>query len=369
MPQIPPWKKIAADPGLRRGLIRRSAILAAVRDFFAGRGFLEVETPILVRHPGMEPNLDPFATRLRRHDGVEFAAHLITSPEYSLKKLLAAGFEKVFEITKCFRNGEPWGEAGAGERPTHNPEFTMIEWYRAGADYTAIMKDVEEMVAELSERTGGKGRVTYQGRTIDFRLPWPRLSVAEAFGRYAGIDLGRAMDDHEWFRRAAADRGALITAQESFDDVFFKVFLRDIEPELGMPAAEGRAARPLILHDYPGTMAALARLKQPERRYAERFEVYCLGLELANAFSELNDADEQRRRLETERAERLRAGKAAYDIDEQFLDAVADMPDSAGIALGLDRLVMLLTDAPSIRDVLFFPADDLFGGRPTAGSG
>ncbi len=360
MSAIPQWKKLATDQAARRRLIRRSGILAAVREFFSGRGFLEAETPIMVRYPGMEPHLDPFATRLRRHDGKEYPAYLITSPEYSLKKLLAAGFGRIFEITKCFRDGEPWGTEEAGERVTHNPEFTMIEWYRAGVDYRTIMEDLEEMVAALAEKNNGSRQIAYQGQALDLRTPWPRLTVAEAFRRHAGIDLDRAIDDADWFRRTARDRGHLVGDQEDFDDVFFKVFLRDVEPRLGMPEAGGAPARPVILYEYPRSMAALARLKPGDARYAERFEAYCLGLELANAFSELNDAAEQRRRLEAESAARRQAGKTPYELDEQFLEAVAAMPDSAGIAFGLDRLVMLLTDAPSIRDVLFFPADDLF---------
>jgi len=359
MKPTPQWKKIASDPASRERLVRRSAILAAVRQFFHGRDFLEAETPIMVRYPGMEPHLDPFATKLRRQDGDEFPAYLITSPEYSLKKLLAAGFGRVFEITKCFRNSEPWGEA-AGDRPTHNPEFTMIEWYRAGVDYSAIMRDLEELVAAMAEKNNGSARLSYQGQAIDLSAPWPRLTMAEAFSRHAGLDLGRAIGDPEWFRRAAGEKGHLVTGQDSFDDIFFKVFLKDIEPKLGLPAPGETAARPVILYEYPRSMAALARLKPGDSRYAERFEAYCLGLELANAFSELNDAVEQRRRLEEESAERRRTGKVPYELDEQFLEAVAVMPDSAGIAFGLDRLVMLLTDAPSIRDVLFFPAEDLW---------
>jgi len=340
-------------------MTRRSAILAAIRRFFAYRDFLEVETPILVRYPGMEPNLDPFATRLRLEDGAEFPGFLITSPEYSMKKLLAGGLPRIFEITKCFRNGEPWSLADSGERGTHNPEFTMIEWYRANADYRAIMADTEEMVAAAAKEVAGTTGLVYQGQPIDFEPPWPRLTVAEAFKRYVGIDLDRGIDDHGWFRRAVADKGCPVADQEPFDDVFFKIFLRDIEPRLGA-AEPGKPARPVILYEYPRSMAALARLKEADRRFAERFEVYCLGLELGNAFSELNDAVEQRRRLEEESAERRRLNKFPYELDEQFIEAVATMPDSAGIAFGVDRLVMLLTDAPSIRDVLFFPASDLF---------
>jgi lysyl-tRNA synthetase class 2 len=324
----------------------RSAIIAGIRAFFASRGFQEAETPTIVAHPGMEPHLDPFRTALARHDGATFDAGLVTSPEYSMKKLLAAGLPRIFEITRCYRNGEPWDGS-------HNPEFTMIEWYRANADYTAIMKDTEEMVAEVARKATGGTRISYGGKVIDLAPDWTRMTVAEAMDRYAGIDLEGGIDDHERFRAAVESKGCPTAPGDGFDDMFFRIFLRDVEPKLGTD-------RPLILHEYPRSMAALARLKPGDPRFAERFEAYCGGMELCNAFSELNDSDEQRQRLEEESALRRGLGRRDFGIDEQFLEAVGMMPPAAGIALGVDRLVMLLTDAPAIRDVLFFPAGDLF---------
>src|SRR5688572_8699134 len=325
---------------------KRAAIIAGVRAFFDARGFLATETPTVVAHPGMEPHLDPFRTSVVRQDGAEFGAALITSPEYSMKKLLAGGLPRIYDLTRCYRNGEPW-DGG------HNPEFTMIEWYRADADYTAIMKDTEELVAELAARYAGGTSVRYQGADIDLSAPWPRLTVVEAMDRYAGIDLARGIDDHEWFRSAVEAKGCPTGPQDSFDDIFFRIFLRDVEPKLGV-------GRPVILHEYPRSMAALARLKPGDARFAERFEAYCGGMELCNAFSELNDPEEQRLRLEEERDLRIKLGRHDHGVDEDFLEALGEMPPAAGIALVVDRLVMLLTDAPSIRDVLFFPAGDLF---------
>ncbi|HTK05517.1 MAG TPA: EF-P lysine aminoacylase EpmA [Candidatus Eisenbacteria bacterium] len=347
MTAIKNWKRWKTDPEYRARMEKRAAIIAGVRSFFASRGFMEAETPTIVAYPGMEPHLDPFATTLRRNDGAGFAAHLITSPEYSLKKLLAAGLPKIFDITRCYRDGEPW-DGG------HNPEFTMIEWYRADADYTAIMRDTEELAAELAAKTTGSAKIRYQGRTLDLSAPWPRMTVAEAMDRYAGIDLAAGIDDPERFRAAVEAKGCPTDPKDAFDDVFFRIFLRDVEPKLGDDG------RPVILYEYPRSMAALARLKPGDGRYAERFEAYCGGMELCNAFSELNDAAEQRRRLEEEQAQRASLGRPVYGLDEDFLEAVGKMPPSAGIALGVDRLVMLLTDAPTIRDVLFFPAGDLF---------
>ena len=366
---MPNWKRLRTDLEFRRRMQVRSDIIFGVRRFFRDRGFLEAETPIVVAHPGMEPHLDPFETAVTEAGGAVHPAFLITSPEYSLKKLLAGGVERVFDITKTFRNSEPWGSQAGGDGGRHNPEFTMIEWYRAGADYTALMKDTEEMVAAAAaDLFGGRLQVTWQGRQIDFKPPWPRLSVAEAFERYAGIDLLRGLDDPEWFAATARSKGIDVNPSDSFDDIFFKIFIRDIELNIGLsevPAVGGETAslpshRPVILYDYPASMAALARLKPTDHRLAERFEVYCCGLELANAFSELNDATEQRRRLVQEQAQRQALGKPAFALDEQFLEAVGMMPDAAGIAFGLDRLVMLLTDSRDIRDVLFFPAEDLF---------
>ncbi|MFA6603870.1 MAG: EF-P lysine aminoacylase EpmA [Patescibacteria group bacterium] len=350
----PNWRRLGSDAVYRGRMLQRSAIMKAVRDFFASRGFLEVETPILVAHPGMEPHLEPFATGLADERGGTRAGYLITSPEYSLKKLLAAGLPKIFEITRSFRNGEPWGG-------THNPEFSLIEWYRAHDDYRALMRDTEELVAEAALKVVGQTALNYQGQVVELAPAWTRLSVAEAFDHYCSLDLGRGIDDPEWFRSEVAGRGCTIDGTDTFDDVFFKLFLRDIEPKLGQPETPGATAKPVILYDYPRSMAALARLKPGDGRYAERFEAYCLGIELGNAFSELNDAAEQRQRLVEEQELRRQLGKPVLELDEQFLEAVGRMPPSAGIAFGLDRLVMLLTDAKDIRDVLFFPASDLFG--------
>lgn len=348
------WQKLKHDQAFRQRMATRQRIIAEVRRWFLARDFTEAETPILVAQPGMEPNLDIFETTVSEANGPTRPAYLITSPEYSLKKLLAAGYERIFEITKCFRDREPFG----GQ---HNPEFTMIEWYRSGADYTDLMKDTEELVAAVATAVHGDPRISWQGQAVDLTPPWPRLSLSQAFERYCGgLALDRAINDQDWFRSAAAERGVAAGPEADFEELFFKLFLRDIEPKLGQPEKEGEPARPVFLYDYPASMAALSRLKPSDERFAERFEAYCGGLELANAFSELNDTAEQRQRLVAEQTERRRLDKPVPPIDERFLEAVGQMPASAGIAFGLDRLVMLLTDTPNIRDVLFFPASDLF---------
>ncbi|MFH2062891.1 MAG: EF-P lysine aminoacylase EpmA [bacterium] len=344
----PRWKQLADDRKLRERLTARSEIVFGIRQFFRQLGFAEVETPTVVPHPGMEPNLDPFETEVIGQGGERYCAGLITSPEYALKKLLAAGYGRVFEITRCYRNREPWGGR-------HNPEFAMIEWYRSGADYCAIMEDTERLVGTLAVALHGKSKVEWRGNQIDLSAPWERLTVAEAFRRSTDIDLDEMVDDPEGFRKSVRAAGYETADDDSVDDLFFRVFLRDVEPNLGF-------GRPVFLCDYPRQMASLSRLKPSDPRYAERFEAYACGMELCNAFSELNDPAEQRRRLEEERQARIDAGKIAFPIDDDFVEAVGHMPDSAGIALGIDRLVMLLTDAGSIEDVTYFPAAGLFGG-------
>lgn len=310
------WKRLQ-DKQLQERFKVRARIVQLIREFFIKEGFLEVETPILVPAAGQEPYLNPMKTELWDHRGQREPGYLITSPEYAHKKLLAAGFEKTFEITRAFRAGEEWGGL-------HNPEFTILEWYRAGSDYTAIMDDVEKMVQFVGAHISPEQAKCVEG-------PWERMSVAEAFQRYANVDLDEVLDE----------------------GTFFKIFLTKIERKLGFP-------KPTILYDYPTTMSSLARIKESDSRYAERFEVYIAGIELGNAFSELNDAKEQRRRFLEERALRKKLGKEIIPLDEDFLDAVGNMPPSAGIAFGVDRLVMLLTDAKSIEEVLAFPARELW---------
>ncbi len=335
----------------------RAKILSLIRDFFKKENFLEVETPSLVKLPGMEPHLDPLKVFAPASGGRE-EGYLITSPEYAMKKILAAGFKNIFQICKSFRGGE------AADK-LHNPEFTILEWYRARADYEDIMYDVENLFKHiainlnLNERANSKFKIQnsklqikYQNQKIDLTPPWPRLTVKAAFKKYAKIDLDKALT-RESMAQAAKEKGYDVFGDDSFDDIFFKIFLSEIEARLGR-------GKPTILYDWPARMAALARLKKNDPRYAERFEVYIGGLELGNAFSELVDSAEQRGRLVAERNLRKNLGKEIYDIDEDFLRALQDVPPSGGIAMGIDRIVMLFTDAKSIDEILFFPAKEIF---------
>lgn len=302
-----------------------------------------METPMVVRAAGQEPYLDPFEVTFLGPDHKPVSSFLITSPEYAHKKLLAAGFKKTFEITRSFRGGEPW-------HGTHNPEFTMIEWYRAGANYKKIMQDVEQMVYAVAKPTTS---LLYQKHILDLTPPWERISMRKAWERYAGIGKNVDICDRGALLTLCRSRGYAVKPSESYDDLFFKIFLTEVEPKLGLK-------KPVFLYDYPAQMAALARRKKTDPRWAERFEIYAGGLELGNAFSELTDAREQRKRFLEEQRLRRSLGKPAIPIDEDFLDALPHMPPSAGIAFGIDRLVMFLTDAKSIDEVVAFPASEIF---------
>jgi lysyl-tRNA synthetase class 2 len=324
------------NPVQWRSAAGRQALYGALRRFFTQLGYLEVDTPLLIPTPGMEPHITAFeAPFVPETDvGQRRTLYLHTSPEYAMKRLLADGAGPLFQICKVFRNGEV--------SRTHNPEFTLLEFYRPRADYHAIMADLEGALAEADHAVGGDGFFR--------RTPYERLSVRDAVLRETGVDL-RACADGPSLKRAAEAAGVRTGDATSFDDVFFHLFLQKVEGKLGWE-------RPTYLTEYPASMASLARLKPGEPAVAERTELYARGLELANGFSELTDAVEQRARLVEEQEFRRNAGRAVYPLDERFLDAVGRMPPSAGIAVGLDRILMLLLGVESISDVLLFPAHE-----------
>lgn len=316
----------------------RQSLNAALRRAFGGLGYLEVETPILVGTPGLEPHIDPFEVPFipQTDIGSRRTLALHTSPEYAMKRLLAdPGCPPLFQLCKTFRNGEVSAH--------HNPEFTMLEFYRPNADYTAIMADLERVLSAGEQAVAPK-------RALFCRTPWERLTVRDAFVRYAELDL-REHGDGPSLKRAADARGYYTGTSTSFDDVFFHVFLEKVERRLGQD-------RPTFLLEYPASMASLARLKPDDPTVAERVELYANGMELANGFSELTDASEQRRRLVEEQALRRSLGRPVFDLDERFLEAVGRMPPSGGIAVGLDRVLMLMLEMTQIADVVLFPAKD-----------
>ena len=326
----------------RPALLARGRIVAALRAWFAARDFIEVETGALQVSPGNETHLHAFATTLVAPDGASSRLYLRTSPEFACKKLLAAGERRIVEFAKVFRNRE----RGA----LHHPEFTLVEWYRAGEPYGTLMEDCAAILAVAAEAAGTK-HLSFRGRSADAFAEPERLTVADAFARFAGIDLLATLPggepDREALARAATASGIRIGDDDRWGDIFSRVLVEKIEGHLG----SGRAT---ILDQYPAMQAALAR-PASDRRVAERFELYACGVELANGFGELTDAAEQRRRLEREMAEKERLYGERYPIDEDFLAALAAMPQACGIALGLDRLVMLATGAARIEQVLWNP--------------
>ena len=341
------FDRFSAGYNRLRDILRlRALTLIAVRRYFEGEGFLEVETPLLVSTSGQEPHLIPFESEYldNHHSG---ARYLATSPEYAMKRLLASGFERIYQICKSFRNGED--EQG----PTHNPEFTILEWYRAFASYEDIMIDVEQLVAQVSQDVLGTTRIEFGSQSVDLTPPWERIPVRDAVLKYAGIDI---FDHREApsLTRCATDRGfSTIALDDSWDVAFFKVFLEAVEPNLGQE-------KPVILTDYPASMSALSKMKPSSPDIAERFEIYIAGVEMANAFTELNDPREQRARFLSEQEQRRSDGGTPPPIDDRFLGAMeSGIPPAGGIALGVDRLVMLLANVDCIRDVIAFPFDEI----------
>jgi len=342
----PPWWRPDRLAARQAKLEARGRILRATRDFFAASGYLEVDTPALQVSPGLEPHLKAFATVLQDpRDGSAKPRYLHTSPEFAMKKLLAGGMERIWQLTHVFRDGE--------RSATHHPEFAMLEWYRVGASYRDLMEECEALLRAAQE-AAGTDALRWQGHGADAQLPCQRLTVAEAFERYTGIDLlATAPDpDRPDAARLAAEAARIGLAPHPGDDwetLFFRVFLERIEPHLGIGA-------PTILYDYPVPMAALSRRKPEDKRLAERFELYVCGLELANAFGELTDAAEQRRRFAADQARKQALYGEIYPVDDDFLAALEQgLPACAGIALGFDRLVMLATGALHIEDVLWAP--------------
>jgi elongation factor P--(R)-beta-lysine ligase len=290
----------------------RARMLDGIRAFFCREGFLEIETPLRVPAIAPEQFIHPYTSE---------GWYLSTSPELQMKRLLSAGYEKIFQICHCFRRDEHGSH--------HNPEFTMLEWYRARVDYRQIIQDTEQLVLFLCELTGRGSNLPFQGKNIDLSLPWPRIGVSQAFRQWAGWD-----------------------PVVNFDGVRFDVDLVDKV----IPAFP--VGRPTIILDYPVECASLARLKPDNPAVAERAEVFIGGLEIANGYSELNDAAEQEKRFFLEIEEIRKNGRQAA-LPEKFLESVRCLPECSGIALGIDRLAMLLCDTNSIDDVIAFPSDRL----------
>ena len=297
----------------KKTLQRRANILQAVRTFFIAQGFFEVETPHRIPAPAAESYIDAVPS------GPWF---LQTSPELCMKRMVAAGYEKIFQICRCWRAGERGSQ--------HIPEFTLLEWYRSGIDYKMLLEECATLIQTVARKVGAGERLVFRNQTINLTSPWEGIPVREAFREYAKTAMEEALSNG------------------SFDEIM----VRDIEPRLGI-------RKPTFLYDYPAQKGALARLRPEDETVAERFELYMGGLELANGFSELADPEEQRRRFERENESRRGMGKSGYAMPEKFLEELREMPPSAGIALGIDRLAMVFRDAPSIDEVVAFTPEEL----------
>jgi lysyl-tRNA synthetase class 2 len=322
-------------------LLARNRIQAALRGWLTDEGFIEVDPAGLQVSPGNEAHLHAFRTNAIGNDGRGHEMYLHTSPEFAMKRLLAAGETRIHSFAHVWRNRE--------RGPLHAPEFTMLEWYRVGESYDRLMQDIAEWVQLASD-----GPLRFRGATCDPMAPYARVSVAEAFETHAGIDLLATMD------AAGATDAAALAAQmdrvgirhmpgESWSDLFSRVLSERVEKNLGL-------GQLTVLDRYPAAEAALARRCADDPRVAERFEVYACGVELANGFGELTDPAEQRLRFQDEMAIKSATYGESYPIDEDFLAALALMPDAGGCALGFDRLVMLATGAPSVEAVQWVPA-------------
>ncbi len=333
-----PGSEVARLPRARlEALAARAQVLRGARDFFDRRGFLEVDVPVRVPAPGLEVHLDAVAAGPGQW--------LITSPEYQMKRLLAAEVGPIYALCRCSRGGEVG--------PHHQPEFTMLEWYRPWAQMDEVLRDTEELVAESARAIRQTTRLSYAGCSLDLEPPWPRRSVAEVMEEWAGVTV---RGDEETAELAARLRAAGVDVGQAteWDDLFYAAFVSRVEPRLA--ALE----RPLVLDQWPIRLGALARPVDGRPEVVERFEVYAGGLELCNAFGELTVAAEQRHRFEEDQRRRARDGRPVHPIDEKLVAALAEgLPPSAGNALGIDRLVMLLTGRTDIRDVVWFTADEL----------
>jgi len=340
------FHRMTEQGGLRTGAIRaRSVLLRAIRQFFDRRGFVEVDTPAIATSPGLELHLDAVGVTLREGmGGAQTQRWLVTSPEYHCKRLLAAGLPKIYSLGKAFRSGERGSH--------HNPEFAMLEWYRTGEDYRAIVRDARALVRHchkaLRDLPGVAQRLAADPTSLDPAMPWQVWSVREAVRRCAGFDPGLG-EDVALVRRAALAAGLEVTPADATADILVRALAERVEPALAHEHA-------VVIDRWPACMASLARRFARTPQLAERFEIYLRGVEVANGFSELVDAREQRARFEADLALRHRLRRPIYPIDERFLAALAEgCPPAAGVALGVDRLLMALGGYRDIDEVLAFP--------------
>jgi lysyl-tRNA synthetase class 2 len=341
-----PWWHPDVHADRRPFLLARNRIASALQDYFSARDFITIDPAALQVSPGNEAHLHGFVTELIQPSGEHSRLYLHTSPEFACKKLLAAGERRIVSFAHVFRNRE--------RGPLHHPEFTLLEWYRAGEAYGAVIDDCLAIIAKAA-KIAGTEQFSFRGRAADPFAPAERMTVAQAFARFASVDLLQTVSgeggDREALARQAEEANVKTAADDTWSDIFSRILVERVEPNLGN-------GQPTVLDEYPTIEAALARRKPGDPRVSERFELYVCGIELANGFGELTDPVEQRRRFEAEMAEKQRVYGERYSIDEDFLAALAKMPSASGCALGLDRLVMLAAGATRIDQVIWTPVID-----------
>lgn len=337
------WLDFKKNSRLREIYEKRLQITRLIREFFWAQNFQEVETPIALKKPGQEPYLNPITTLFHNPLGKKHKFYLQTSPEFAMKKLLAAGWTKIFQICKCFRDFESFGGI-------HNTEFTMIEWYRSPGKLEDIMNDIEKLFKFIAGQLNIQ-EVEYKNKKINVIGEWERLSMREVWQKFLNVELNNYLTI-ESILKLVQSRDWQISENDAYEDLFYKIFLNEIEPKLGFE-------KPVMIYDYPEQMTSLSCLSEEDSRYAERFELYIGGLELANAFGELTDAAEQKKRLEADKEKRKQLNKEIWPVDSDFIFALeSGIPKAGGIALGVDRLVMLFTGAKDINEVIFQAVGD-----------
>lgn len=350
------WQKLKSDPKMWNRYLTREKMIRGIRDFFYTRSYHEVETPLLVPSVIPEPYLEIFSTLLLNRTRKAKRMYLTASPEASLKKLLVAGIGNCFEITKSFRNSET-------DSFTHNPEFSILEWYQLDADYMVVMDECESLIRHVASAIN-KRDIVYQGKTYDMSNAFMRMKVSDAFEKYSQITLDsitnkagkneKEIFDISLFAPFAEKKGYKIETNTTWEQLFNQIFLNEVEPRLA------EYTKPLFLYDYPKPMGALAKTSEADFRFAERFELYIAGIELGDCYSELTDPKEQEERFNQGMKDIDSLHKQPVVADQEFLEALKiGLPKCSGMAMGIDRLVMLFTDTTQIQDVIFFPIEEI----------
>ncbi len=339
MQLVPTW---ATDKSRLEILKKRAKIISSTRKFFEEKGFLEVETPSIAKTPDPNPNIETFKTTFKARGANDVELFLSSSPEHHMKIILCSGIEKIFQVTRFFRNGETGVQ--------HNHEFTGLEWYQTGIDYKGVMETCEELLLFLSMSLHGTDKILYQGKRLDLSGPWPRITVNEAFIEFAGIDLRKCTNTTEFKKIAKLKKELAVFEHDTWETLFFKTYIHYVEKKL-------TGDKPIFLTDYPVKLSSLARVKPGDPLFVERFEIFAGNMELGNAFSELNDPVEQKKRfIEDLQKKYPNIGEDELPVDYKLLNALEyGLPPCGGIAMGLDRVIMLLLNCADIKDVMFFP--------------